>query len=188
MKRFLFCIFLMVIGAGLFTQEAEETQKVNPPSDKIYKIGDIGPANGIVFYDKGVFSNGWRYLEAAPIETEFESLWCVYSQAVQGTSPVIGSGKRNTDLIVKQGGKSAAMLCASMNFDGFTDWFLPSKDELDLMYKNLKRKKLGNFSNYRYWSSTESSTDMAYCQTFSNSTVHRDNKDETHTVRAVRAF
>ena len=31
-----------------------------------YSIGDTGPAGGIVFYDKGSYSDGWRYMEAAP--------------------------------------------------------------------------------------------------------------------------
>jgi len=180
MRKFLFCIFLMIICAGVFAQ-------VNP-SEKTYNIGDIGPAKGIVFYDKGVFSNGWRYLEAAPVETEFKSQWGAYKQDVQGTLQVLGSGKRNTELIIKQGGK-AATLCAELNFEGFSDWFLPSKDELDLMYKNLKQNNLGDFSNNgRYWSSTQFSRDTAHTQVFNNGSVPRDHKDQIRSVRAVRAF
>ena len=33
-----------------------------------YKVGDEGPAGGIIFYDKGEYSDGWRYLEAAPAD------------------------------------------------------------------------------------------------------------------------
>ena len=33
-----------------------------------YKIGDEGPAGGVIFYDKGEYSDGWRYLEAAPAD------------------------------------------------------------------------------------------------------------------------
>jgi TolB-like protein len=40
-----------------------------------YKIGDWGPAGGIVFYDKGRISDGWRYLEAAPKELVTNLVW-----------------------------------------------------------------------------------------------------------------
>jgi hypothetical protein len=65
-------------------------------SGKEYKIGDFGPAGGHIFYDKGVFSNGWRYLEAAPAETEFTAQWGASGRDVAGTGTLVGSGKRNT--------------------------------------------------------------------------------------------
>jgi len=182
MKREILFIYLFtVITSTFFAQETS------------YNIGDIGPAKGIVFYDKGVFSNGWRYLEAAPVETEFKAQWGVYKQDLPGTVSVLGSGKRNTELIIercRQLGETgkAAVLCASLNFEGFSDWFLPSKDELDLMWKNLKQNNLGNFSNDKYWSSTQYSKDMAYNQGFNYGGVNRGHKDQVRLVRAVRAF
>ena len=158
-----------------------------------YKIGDFGPAGGIIFYDKGVFSGGWRYLEAAPAETEFQAPWGAYDKDVTGTETGVGFGKRNTQIIVeflKRIGESgkAAQLCASLNFDGFNDWFLPSKDELDLMYKNLKQKGLGGFSNNWYLSSSQHNTTYAWDQNFSNGVQRNYVKLLTDSVRAVRAF
>jgi TolB-like protein len=161
---------------------------------KTYKIGDIGPAGGIVFYDKGVFSGGWRYLEAAPVETEFTAPWSAHEEYVQSISTAVGSGKRNTELIVerlRQLGEdgSAAQVCVSLNFDGYKDWFLPSKDELDLMYKNLKRKRLGGFSNINYWSSSQANVIIyAWYQYFGSGNQIDYRKANTLSVRAVRAF
>jgi TolB-like protein len=163
-------------------------------SSKTYKVGDFGPAGGYVFYDKGVFSNGWRYLEAAPAETEFTSIqWGAYQQDVPGTGTAVGFGKRNTEIIVErlkglnESGR-AAQLCASMNFDGYSDWFLPSKDELDLMYKNLKQKGLGGFSDSWYWSSSQGSYNSSWGQRFSDDGQGSDNAGYAYSVRAVRAF
>ncbi|MDR2597114.1 MAG: DUF1566 domain-containing protein [Treponema sp.] len=170
-----------------------------PPPKKTYKIGDFGPAGGYIFYDKGVFSNGWRYLEASPAETEFTAQWGAYDRwgadekIVAGTNTGVGSGKRNTEIIVehlKVLGESgrAAQLCVSINFDGYNDWFLPSKDELDLMYKNLKQKGLGGFGSDTYWSSSQIYKINAFGQQFNNGAWTYYSKDHSFSVRAVRAF
>jgi len=159
---------------------------------KTYKVGDTGPAGGIIFYDRGFIADGWRYLEAAP--TDFTAKWGAYGKDVVGTDTSVGSGKRNTQLIVdrlKQLGESnrAAQICAGMDVNGYKDWFLPSLDELDLMYKNLKQKGLGGFGGTWYWSSSQSSDNRyAWDQYFSNRNRYYDNKGNTGSVRAVRAF
>jgi hypothetical protein len=113
--------------------------------------------------------------------------------AVGGTGTVVGSGKRNTQLIVeflrKQGETSrAAQLCAALDFNGFRDWFLPSKDEFDLMYKNLKTKGLGGFSNDYYWSSSGYDNDDAWMQRFSDGYQGLNLKCNPGSVWSVRAF
>jgi TolB-like protein len=184
--------------AGMSSEGDRVTQTA---SSKTYNVGDFGPAGGFIFYDKGVFSNGWRYLEAAPAETEFTAQWGAYERDVTGTNTGVGFGKRNTELIVErlrtlgENGK-AAQLCVSLDFDGYKDWFLPSKDELDLMYKNLKQKGLGGFktvqdsTNYThwYWSSSQTRTGNTWFQRFSDGGQESGNKSYTNSVRAVRAF
>ncbi|MDR0456327.1 MAG: hypothetical protein LBH20_06560, partial [Treponema sp.] len=139
MRRVLWSIVLYAgICAALFAQNADKKSD----ESKTYKIGDIGPAGGIVFYDKGNYSgkaDDWRYLEAAPADTEFIAEWGSFGINVSGTGQAIGSGKSNTQLIAERlrtlgESKCAAQLCVKMDYNGFTDWFLPSKDELDLMY------------------------------------------------------
>jgi hypothetical protein len=158
-----------------------------------YSIGDTGPAGGIIFYDKKVFTNGWRYLEAMPAEMEFTAQW---GTPKVETETAVGSGKRNSQRIVealKQLGQNdrAAELCVSLEFGGYKDWFLPSADELDLMYKNLKKKELGGFGNSWYWSSSDDYSSYAFSQRFSDGRqegTYSSAKTNTYSVRAARQF
>ncbi|MDR1216529.1 MAG: DUF1566 domain-containing protein [Treponema sp.] len=179
--------------SGYVAIGARELEEAYKAYTYTYEIGDIGPAGGIVFYDKGVKSDGWRYLEAAPAKMEFGAEWGVYGYDVAGTDVVVGTGKRNTQVIVerlRQSGESgtAARQCASLDIGGYKDWFLPSKDELDLMYQNLKRKGLGGFYGDYYWSSSQYSTYNSWYQYFNGGSQGYYHKDTTHRVRAVRAF
>jgi hypothetical protein len=104
----------------------------------------------------------------------------------------------NTNLIIERTQKegvfiiTAAQFCGDLEYGGYDDWFLPSGDELDLMYKNLKAKKLGDFDNAWYWSSSHGDDGLwgAYRQHFSDG--RHDNNMDNETVpclvRAVRAF
>jgi hypothetical protein len=178
-------IFLKDVTSSITTDKA--------PTAKEYKIGDRGPAGGWIFYDQGVFANGWRYLEAAPSETEFSAEWGAYGKDVSGTASAVGSGKQNTKLIVnylkkKETGR-AAQLCDSIVMGNFVDWYLPSKDELNLMYQNLHKKGLGGFSNNRYWSSSQKDSSWSW---FCDFRIYSQDdyylKNNTFSVRAVRAF
>jgi hypothetical protein len=71
----------------------------------------------------------------------------------------------------------------------YDDWFLPSKDELDLMYRNLKKNNQGGFSLDYYWSSSEGSARFAWFQYFGSGNQF-DNyaRSREYRVRPVRAF
>jgi hypothetical protein len=157
-----------------------------PAPDRAYRIGDTGPAGGIVFYDKGTYSDGWRYLEAAPASAEFKAEWGLFETA-SDTSTGIGTGKKNTEIAAGRSG-TAAQKCAALDTGDYRDWFLPSRDELDLMYKNLQAKGLGGFSNDWYWSSSEDFRSHAYFQSFSDGTQGGGYKLNPSSVRAVREF
>jgi TolB-like protein len=170
-----------------------ETISQTVTANRTYNIGDIGPAGGFVFHDKGVFSNGWRYLEAAPVEIEFNAEWGADGQILDITNFMVGAGKQNTQILVDSlrrlgENRRAAQLCVALNFDGYTDWFLPSMEELELMYKNLKQKGLGSFGNGSYWSSNIRSRVSAWGINFKDGTELEGYKTHTHLVRAVRAF
>jgi hypothetical protein len=90
---------------------------------------------------------------------------------------------------------SAADVCASYVLNGIGGWFLPSRDELGLMFANLKARGLGDFrdagmpDNCQYWTSTQQTADMADHIDFAdNGRLHYDDKDFPRRVRAIRAF
>jgi predicted nucleic acid binding AN1-type Zn finger protein len=159
-----------------------------------YSIGDTGPAGGIVFYVKGSYSNGWRYLEAAPSDQSTGTQWWngsgTWSGAIGGA---VGTGAANTAAIVATLGEGsyAAKLCADLVFGGYDDWFLPSMDELNLMYVNLKQQNRGGFASTDYWSSSELSnqfSNYAWSQTFFGGHQQSCTKDYSYHVRAARVF
>ena len=159
-----------------------------------YSLRDIGPAGGYIFYDKGFYSDGWRYLEAAPVSTEWTDIeWGSYGTWIGGTGMGIGTGQNNTSTIVSwlnshgEEGK-AAQFCDALVYGGYSDWFLPSKDELNLMYTNLKVAGVGGFAVFFYWSSSELDAYFAWIQDFGNSLQGSFGKSGTVRVRAVRVF
>ena len=161
-------------------------------------VGDTGPGGGIVFYDAGSVQSWGRYLEAAPFGDEVQRTWATggnQSAAVSGADGTAnGTGEQNTADIFAQSGNvevtSAAVYCSGLVSGGQSDWFLPSKDELNLMYTNLHSAStpLGGFSSVYYWSSSEYDGSSAWLQDFSVGHHSSANKYGTFYVRPVRAF
>ena len=89
---------------------------------------------------------------------------------------------------------TAVSLCSNLTLGGYSDWFLPSKDELNLMYLYIGQGNtgilgnVGNFSDNYYWSSTEDDINYAWLQNFFNGFQGGYDKTNSYYVRAVRAF
>lgn len=159
------------------------------------ELRSIGPAGGWIFYDAGSTQSWGRYLEAAPASTGWTSKqWGKYSTLVGGTGVTTGTGKNNTALIVAKLNQDppdsdrAAQLCYALLYNGYEDWFLPSEDELNLMYVNLYQNSLGGFASDIYWSSSEDNSSAASSQAFWNGSQNSSIKSYNGRVRAVRAF
>lgn len=161
---------------------------------------------------------GWRYLEAASSDLSSKYIFGYYRPDGEtnieiGTGIVVGTGKSNTvNLMNKMGDKAfnselddkytretmyAAKACDSYSIevDGVTydDWFLPSKDELNLMYVNLYEMERGNFNEpdlEYYWTSSEVDNCRAWGHFFSSFGGKQNGyvrKSECY-VRPIRAF
>jgi len=162
-----------------------------------YTIGDVGPAGGFIFYENpNHAADGWRYLEAAPFDQSAGAKWGCFRRLIDGArGTAIGAGKQNTADMVAACAEadSAAHLCARLVVNGVGGWFLPSRDELVLMYRNLKAAGTGNFQdggladNVSYWASSQQTADMSVHIDFADlGRVHGDDKDFPRRVRAIR--
>ncbi len=185
-------------GMPVYRQTKEITEGVTIDKDKtdtdaenrIYKVGDHGPAGGWIFYDKGYSSDGWRYLEASPEDQSSGIQWYNGKTVVIGTTEKsLGSGKINTQNIIAAQGKGeyAASICANYRGGGKSDWFLPSKDELEKLYKFMVKTGIGGSESDYYWSSTEYDADYAW-YTGVNLSNPGGTKYSPNMVRAIRAF
>ena len=181
-------------------------------------VGNTGPGGGIVYYvDTAGFSCGsgftatgsptggkCNYLEAAPTTgasawTDVERSWSTgttnQNATVTGaTGTDIGTGYKNSAAIVAQEGNLAATSAAVearayRGPNGLSDWFLPSKDELNQLY--LRQTDVGGFSGRRYfWSSSQYTlqNNRAADQLFADGTLGWYVKLAPEYLRPVRAF
>jgi len=158
----------------------------------LYALRDTGPAGGWIFYiNPNYKSDGWRYLEAAPSDQSTSVPWGCYGVSISGADgTAVGTGEQNT-IDIEAGCTTAGIaadVCANLSLGGYDDWFLPSKDELNLMYKNLKVAGVGDFVDGCYWSSSEGDTANAWGHNFYCGCQDDYYKIFTDRVRAVRAF
>ena len=168
-------------------------------STRELKVGDVGPAGGYIFFvNPNYAKDGWRYLEAAPFDQSAGAKWGCFRTLIAGArGTAIGTGRQNTrDMIAAcKDDTTAASLCASLDFNGVKGWFLPSRDELAAMYRNLKAPGIADFrdtglrDNFTYWASSQQTADMAVHIDFADlGRQHGDDKDFPRRVRAIRVI
>ena len=145
-------------------------------SIQVLEIGAL-MNGGIVFY---IDETGQHGLVAAleDIGEFFE--WGCYGTSISGADgQAIGTGYQNTMDIVNQGcttvegGITAAQAALDAEIDGYFDWYLPSRNELNQMYNSIGYGGLlgniGGFVGTEYWSSTEYDSNSTWTGTFSQS-------------------
>jgi|TARA_R110000744_G_scaffold426_2_gene1722 hypothetical protein len=142
---------------------------------------------GLIFYLDG--SGGG--LIAAPSDQSNSAVWGCSSTPITGADGTdIGTGAQNTIDILAECTTAdiAADLCRDLTIGAYSDWFLPSKDELTQMYNNLHQEGLGSFSSAIYWSSSEFSNTHAWRRDFNSGSQNKNSKGDGNDVRAIRSF
>ncbi len=165
-------------------------------------IGD-SVFGGIVVYimqsgDPGYIEGEQHGLIAATEDQSTGIVWAVVDfqgTAAGSTETALGTGSANTDNIIAQNDPTssglitfAAGLARAYNGGGYTDWYLPSKDELNLLHSN--KVAIGATIIEWYWSSSEDNANAtnAWFQYFQDGSQINVPKTETYRVRSVRMF
>ena len=192
MKNF---FLLLVLNVSLFATSLS--------AQPLHNIGDTY-GGGVIFYLTD--ASGQHGLIAAPRDQNAGIRWGG-SILTLATKAVIGSGQENT-ILIKAGQATstdvyefAANICSNYYFEcngtPYGDWYLPSKDELNLMYTNIgiyaiDHPNAGHFTNSYYWCSTEFNKDYAWEQDFNSSNGNTNQrqvlKSNKYCVRAIRSF
>lgn len=169
-------------------------QAVSFKTDSISAVGD-SIQGGIIAYiltstDAGYDPNVQHGLIVSLQDQSTSATWQNGTDTITGAAgTVFGTGLSNTNSIVSiQGaGNYAAKLCSDLVLNGYNDWYLPSKAELNLIYNNSFED--GGFSRYNYyWTASEVNANEAWAQDFYDGTMLGKAKNNTYSVRAVRNY
>jgi hypothetical protein len=182
------------LGCGCGNPQAQEGYDCDGNEIVSLQIGDIHEG-GIVFQinedGTGLVS---AQVDLGVFNHTFE--WGCYGTSIDGADgTAIGTGYQNTLDIVSDCTEIpiAASLALAKVLEGYDDWYLPSKEELELMYNTIgnggPEGNIGSFQNSYYWSSSESFSYNAWSVYFGNGYSNSNNfKDNTYRVRVIRAF
>lgn len=150
-----------------------------------YKIGDTAQG-GVIFYLDSTNQHGLAC--ALTIQNDTGVVWSSPDKLnipmAEDTS--LGSGLANTKAILDSctATYTAAYLCYNLTLNGYSDWFLPSKQETRLMQAFLTSR---GGTLHSYWTSTQRFANRAWLLQFNGTWLYMPYNTKTN-VRAVRAF
>jgi hypothetical protein len=157
-----------------------------PPPSGLGAVYCGGYYTGVI--DAGV---GSYYVTIAPNASGCACCqWKTTRTATAGTSSCV-NGYSNTWGPLNNATHQAGNFCATRSINGYADWYLPARNELNTMYVNKGSMPAGEgFSAICYWSSTEQNALCACAQCFTTGTLRccrkADGAGYARGVRAVR--
>lgn len=201
----------LLISMNLSQENFIHSTVTDEPDDvQNLTIGDIY-GGGIVAYifgpgDQGYVEGEVHGLIVAPEDHGRAEWGCLKFNPVNNTEMGLGTGLANTIAIVEfhntrfddyfnsrkqcryNNGTVAAKVAYELELNGYNDWYLPSKDELNILYDN--REQIGGFSDADYWSSSEGSGSWSawFRRFYGSGNQGHGHKDMNHMVRAIRTF
>lgn len=139
---------------------------------------------GVIFY---IDCSGMRGLISSTNDQSTGASWGCYGDYIS-TEAYIWSGNINTTTIIDECPEYgiAARVCRQYDGGGYNDWFLPSIDELNVLYE--QKNIVGEFTSDYYWSSSQIYSIQAQAQSFFNGTINSYQKDALFYVRPIRSF
>ncbi len=151
---------------------------------------------GVIAYilqpgDPGYVAGEFHGIISAASDQIINITWNFGGSNVQtgASGTAIGTGNSNTNTIVNVYGNGtyAAKLCFDLVLNGYSDWYLPSRNEMSKMI--LNKNAIGGFSSANYWSSSELDSLNAYYSNFTSGNSNlTGSKNSVANVRAVRSF
>jgi hypothetical protein len=169
-----------------------------------YRVGETGPAGGIIFYDQGSKKNGWRYMETTLKDIDIVAPGGCYMTVNINTDSAIGTGLENTNKIIELCSESGISARVAKNFtlNNFKDWFLPSYYEIIELFNSNPNSNSPNkaqyvqfvqqgIPGYGYQTSTFQGIVSQANMTFGNywlQTWTNSGRNGNHYVRPVRRF
>ena len=200
------CIAAGAVVSGCATAERSAAEAESPAASAGQtcaqggpcQVGDVGPGGGTVFYVAPQRAAWGQVLEVAPATwsggEDPEAPWCATAAARTRVNTYLGlgDGRSNSSAIVTACGEdSAAGRAQAYRGGGRDDWYLPSKDELDRLYR--QRASVEGLAPTLYWTSSDSSGAQddpinAWYQRFDTGSQYADRKVYRYRVRPVRSF
>ena len=189
-KIIVFALFSLLVLPFQSCDNDDDT----PPVELVLAIGDFHEG-GVIFYLDDTGDHGFV---CAVSDQSFETQWGCPPLLVDGAMGLeLGTGAQNTLDIVDRCDDSgiAAQLCDNLILNDFSDWFLPSRDELNVLYVNRELVNETAIENdgtvlegTEYWSSSLQTGNTVFIQNFIAGNQFGDFENSLYNVRAIRAF